>query len=84
MSPRDLETQFDFLKTECDIALTLLRLSEIEGKDNAGYSTAALVRARDVLEVIGRYLNISPFTAEQVAFLEERRNFITAKITALS
>jgi hypothetical protein len=83
-SAEDLKTRFEFLKTEATVALTLIRTSDINAESDPQQSAKALLKAKEALDVIKRFLPAFPFTAEQVSFLQARRDIIQAEINLRS
>ena len=76
-----LSVHFDYLKTEAELGLTLVRLADIEAHDDPEHSARALAKASEAVDTIREFLAIyTGFTSEQLAYLEERCSTIEASL----
>ena len=79
--PVPLSVHFDFLKTEVELGLTLVRLADIEAHDTPLHSALALAKASKAVHTIREFLTVyTGFTSEQLAYLEERCSIIEASL----
>ena len=79
--PVPLSVHFDFLKTEAELGLTLVRLADIEAHDDPVHSALALAFASKAVQTVREFLTIyTGFTREQLAYLEERCSIIEASL----
>jgi hypothetical protein len=73
---------FEFLKTEVDLALTLIRVAEVEAQSPADteHAARAIAKATEALYTVHHCFLKFPFTRKQMEYLEERCRLIESLI----